>query len=71
MSMPRQLSVFGSYARGEHLVGLQFQGVLPKAVPGIACVATDFNGQVGVVIDVTPKVYEVFLFYKRRQLSRS
>ena len=38
---------------------VQFEGVLPEAAPCVAYAPVDFDGQVGVVIDVPPEVYEL------------
>ena len=39
---------------------VQFEGVLPEAAPCVAYAPVDPDGQVGMVVDVPPKVYEFF-----------
>ena len=42
---------------------VQFEGILRGAAPGVAYAPVDLDGQVGVVVDVPPEVYEnVHLF---------
>ena len=38
---------------------VQFEGVLPKAAPCIAYAPVDLDGQIGVVVDVSPEVHEL------------
>ena len=38
---------------------VQSEGVLPEAAPCVAYAPADFDGQVGVVLDVSPEVYEL------------
>ena len=38
---------------------VQFESVLPKAAPDVAYTLIDLDGQVGIVVDVPPKVYEL------------
>ena len=38
---------------------VQFDGVLPKAAPCVAYAPVDLDGQIGVVVDVSPEVYEL------------
>ena len=38
---------------------VQFEGVLPKAAPCVACAPVDLDGQMGVVIDVPAEVHEL------------
>ena len=38
---------------------VQFEGTLPEAAPGVAYAPVDFDRQVGVVVDVPPKVYDI------------
>ena len=36
-----------------------FERVLPEAAPGVAYTPVDLDGQVGVVVDVSPEVYKL------------
>ena len=38
---------------------LQFEGVLPEAAPCVVYAPDDLNGQVGIVVDVSPEVYKL------------
>ena len=38
---------------------VQFEGVLPEAAPCIECARIDLDGQVGIVVDIPPEVYEL------------
>ena len=38
---------------------VQFDGILLEAAPGVAYAPVDLDGQVGVVVDVPPKVYDI------------
>ena len=38
---------------------VQFKGVLPEAAPCVAYAPIDLDGQVGIVVDVPPEVYEL------------
>ena len=38
---------------------LQFAGVLPEAAPCVAYASIDLEGQVGIMVDATPEVYEL------------
>ena len=38
---------------------IQFEGVLPEAAPCVAYAPVDLNGQIGVVVDVSPEVYKL------------
>ena len=38
---------------------VQFEGVLPKAAPCVAYATVDLDGQVGIVVDVSPEVYKL------------
>ena len=38
---------------------VQFEGVLPEAAPCVAYAPVDLDGQVGVLVDVFPEVYEL------------
>ena len=44
---------------------VQFEGILPEIAPRVAYAPVDLDGQVGVVVDVLPEVYEIasFLLY--------
>ena len=37
----------------------QFEGVLPEAAPCVAYALVDLDGQVVIVVDVPPEVYEL------------
>ena len=43
---------------GARLV-VQFEGIRPGTVPRVAYAPVDLDGQVGVVVDVPPEVYEI------------
>ena len=51
----RILSSRGALARSV----VQFEGVLPEAAPCVAYAPFDLDGQVGIVVDVSPKVYKL------------
>ena len=36
-----------------------FQDVLSEAAPYVVCAPVNFDGQVGIVVDVPPEVYEL------------
>ena len=38
---------------------VQFEGVLPEAVPCVAYAPVDLDGQVGIVVDGPPEVYKL------------
>ena len=38
---------------------VQFEGVLPEAGSCVGYASIDFDGQVGIVVDVPPEVYEL------------
>ena len=38
---------------------VQFEGILPEAAPCIAYAPVDLDGQVGIVLDVSPEVYKL------------
>ena len=40
---------------------IQFEGVLPEAAPCVAYAPIDLDGQVGIVVDVPPEVYELVI----------
>ena len=44
---------------GDARLVVQLEGILPEAAPGVAYAPVDLDGQVGVVVDVPPEVYEV------------
>ena len=46
--------------KGSGRSGVQFEGVLPEAAPCVAYVPVDLDGQVGVVVDVSPEIYKLF-----------
>ena len=37
---------------------VQFEGVLPEAAPCVAYAPVDLDGQVGIVVDVSPEVHK-------------
>ena len=41
---------------------VQFEGVLPEAAPCVACTPIGLDGQVGIVVDVPPKVHQLVRF---------
>ena len=54
----------GSYHPDFELEGsaravVQFEGVLPEAAPCVAYAPVDLDGQLGVVVDVSPEVYKL------------
>ena len=58
------LEYFGSYHPDFELEGsarsvVQLEGVLPEASPCVAYAPVDFDGHVGVVVDVSPEVYKL------------
>ena len=38
---------------------VQFEGVLPETAPCVAYAPVDLDGQVGIVVDVPPELYEL------------
>ena len=38
---------------------VQFEGVLPEAAPCVAYAPVDLDGQVGILVDVSPEVYKL------------
>ena len=38
---------------------VQFEGVLPEATPYVAYASVDLDGQVGILVDVSPEVYKL------------
>ena len=42
---------------------VQFEGILPEAAPGVEYAPGDRDGQVGVVVDVPPEVYEIMRLF--------
>ena len=38
---------------------VQFEGVLPEAAPCVTSALVDFDGQVGIVVNVPPEVYKL------------
>ena len=38
---------------------VQFEGVLPEAAPCVAYAPVDLDGQVGIIVGVSPEVYEL------------
>ena len=38
---------------------MQFEDVLPEAAPCVAYAPVDLDGQVGIVVDVSPEVYKL------------
>ena len=48
---------------------VQSEGVLPEAAPCVAHAPTDLDGQVGVVVDVSPEAYKLVRLVVR--LARS
>ena len=44
---------------GSATLVVQFEGVLPEAAPRVAYAPIDLDGQVGIVVDVPPEVYEL------------
>ena len=58
------LEYLGSYHPDFELEGsarsvIQFEGVLQEATTCVAYASVDLNGQVGVIVDVPPEVYEL------------
>ena len=41
------------------LDGRTVKGVVPKVAPCVAYAPVDFDGQVGIVVDVPPEVYKL------------
>ena len=38
---------------------VQFESILPEAAPCVAYAPVDLDGQVGIVVDIPPEVYEL------------
>ena len=38
---------------------VQFEGVLPEAAPCVSYAPVDLDGQVGIVVDIPPQLYEL------------
>ena len=38
---------------------VQFEGVLPEVAPCVAYAPVDLDGQVGILVDVSPEVYKL------------
>ena len=58
------LEYLGSWYPDSELKGsarsvVQFEGILPEAAPCVAYAPVDLDGQVGVVVDVSPEVYKL------------
>ena len=58
------LEYLGSYHPDFELEGsarsvVQFKGVLPETAPCVAHAPVDLDGQVGILVDVSPEVYKL------------
>ena len=50
---------------------VQFEGVLPEATPRVAYAPVDLDGQVGIMVDVSPEVYKLVRLVINRLRSAS